>query len=215
MFKSKKKKPEINYGFSTLKYALLFVFLILATTVVTYLFYREKAGALFIAEQLYADKKLNISSYKEVLSKDMNKNLAVGLKSKVLLYNDDIQTFDNFIGSVEVYQSEPLARIRRSTLKYSNKYINSLTDDYIYLMNNTYKVYLYKNVILRLSSYVTEEQEETFYNSLKEILSDVTLNNEFVMTPREINEKTEEVNAKIKAFIDSEFDINDKERIEY
>ena len=27
MFKSKKKKPEINYGFSTLKYALLFVFL--------------------------------------------------------------------------------------------------------------------------------------------------------------------------------------------
>jgi hypothetical protein len=66
-----------------------------------------------------------------------------------------------------------------------------------------------------LSSYVTEEQEETFYDSLKEILSDVTINNESVMTPREINEKTEEVNAKIKAFIDSEFDINDKERIEY
>ena len=49
MFKSKKKKPEINYGFSTLKYALLFVFLILATTVVTYLFYREKARFLFIS----------------------------------------------------------------------------------------------------------------------------------------------------------------------
>ena len=215
MFKAKKKKPVINYGFKTLKYAFLFIFLLVTTAAVTYLFYREKAGALYIAESLYSYKDLNISSYEEILSKDINKTLAVGIKSKVLLYNDDIQTFDNFIGSVEVYQSEPLARIRRSTLKYSNQYMNTLTDDYIYLMNNTYKVYLYKNVILRLSSYVTEEQEELFYLYLKEILADVTFNNESVMTPREINDKTIEVNSHIKAFIDSEFNINDKRRLEY
>ena len=86
----------------------------------------------------------------------------------------------------------------RSKIKteYRNKILPYLVDD-IYEM------------LKKVEKYANE------YNSLKEILSDVTLNNESVMTPREINEKTEEVNAKIKAFIDSEFDINDKERIEY
>jgi hypothetical protein len=70
-------------------------------------------------------------------------------------------------------------------------YYDSLTNDYTFLMNNKNNVYLYKNVILRLSPYVTEEWEDLFINYLKDVLLEVTLNNKSVMTPREINTKTE------------------------
>ena len=82
-------------------------------------------------------------------------------------------------------------------------------------MNNKNKVYLYKNVILRLSPYVTEEWEDLFINYLKDVLLEVTLNNKSVMTPREINIKTEEVNRKIKAYIDANYNKAKKQRIEF
>lgn len=210
-----KKKPVIDYGWKSFKYAILLLIIIVVGIAYTYFYYRKKAGALYIAEQLFEYKDLNISGFEEILSKDLKMELTPGIQTKVILYNNDIKSFDEFLGTIEVYDSEPYARIRRSTLKYSNMYFDSITSDYTFLMNNKNKVYLYKNVILRLSPYVSEEWENLFIKYLKEVLLDVTLNNKSVMTPREISIKTEEVNRKIKAYIDGKYDKNKKERIEF
>lgn len=210
-----KKKPVIDYGWKSFKYAMLLLIIIVVGIAYTYFYYRKKAGALYIAEQLFEYKDLNISGFEEILSKDLKMELTPGIQTKVILYNNDIKSFDEFLGTIEVYDSEPYARIRRSTLKYSNMYFDSITSDYTFLMNNKNKVYLYKNVILRLSPYVSEEWENLFIKYLKEVLLDVTLNNKSVMTPREISIKTEEVNRKIKAYIDGKYDKNKKERIEF
>jgi hypothetical protein len=210
-----KKKPVIDYGWTSFKYALLLVIAVVIGITSTYLFYRKKASALYIAEELYKYEDLNISGFEEILSKDLKKELTPGIETKVILYNDDIKSFDGYLGVVEVYNSEPYARIRRSSLKYANMYYDSLTNDYTFLMNNKNNVYLYKNVILRLSPYVTEEWEDLFINYLKDVLLEVTLNNKSVMTPREINIKTEEVNRKIKAYIDANYNKKTKQRIEF
>ena len=210
-----KKKPVIDYGWKSFKYAMLLLIIIVVGIAYTYFYYRKKAGALYIAEQLFEYKDLNISGFEEILSKDLKMELTPGIQTKVILYSNDIKSFDEFLGTIEVYDSEPYARIRRSTLKYSNMYFDSITSDYTFLMNNKNKVYLYKNVILRLSPYVSEEWENLFIKYLKEVLLDVTLNNKSVMTPREISIKTEEVNRKIKAYIDGKYDKNKKERIEF
>lgn len=210
-----KKKPVIDYGWTSFKYALLLVIAVVIGITYTYLFYRKKASALYIAEELYKYEDLNISGFEEILSKDLKKELTPGIETKVILYNDDIKSFDGYLGVVEVYNSEPYARIRRSSLKYANMYYDSLTNDYTFLMNNKNNVYLYKNVILRLSPYVTEEWEDLFINYLKDVLLEVTLNNKSVMTPREINTKTEEVNRKIKAYIDANYNKESKQRIEF
>jgi hypothetical protein len=210
-----KKKPVIDYGWTSFKYALLLVIAVVIGITSTYLFYRKKASALYIAEELYKYEDLNISGFEEILSKDLKKELTPGIETKVILYNDDIKSFDGYLGVVEVYNSEPYARIRRSSLKYANMYYDSLTNDYTFLMNNKNNVYLYKNVILRLSPYVTEEWEDLFINYLKDVLLEVTLNNKSVMTPREINTKTEEVNRKIKAYIDANYNKKTKQRIEF
>lgn len=210
-----KKKPVIDYGWTSFKYALLLVIAVVIGITSTYLFYRKKASALYIAEELYKYEDLNISGFEEILSKDLKKELTPGIETKVILYNDDIKSFDGYLGVVEVYNSEPYARIRRSSLKYANMYYDSLTNDYTFLMNNKNNVYLYKNVILRLSPYVTEEWEDLFINYLKDVLLEVTLNNKSVMTPREINIKTEEVNRKIKAYIDANYNKEKKQRIEF
>lgn len=210
-----KKKPVIDYGWTSFKYALLLVIAVVIGITYTYLFYRKKASALYIAEELYKYEDLNISGFEEILSKDLKKELTPGIETKVILYNDDIKSFDGYLGVVEVYNSEPYARIRRSSLKYANMYYDSLTNDYTFLMNNKNNVYLYKNVILRLSPYVTEEWEDLFINYLKDVLLEVTLNNKSVMTPREINTKTEEVNRKIKAYIDANYNKEKKQRIEF
>lgn len=210
-----KKKPVIDYGWTSFKYALLLVIAVVIGITYTYLFYRKKASALYIAEELYKYEDLNISGFEEILSKDLKKELTPGIETKVILYNDDIKSFDGYLGVVEVYNSEPYARIRRSSLKYANMYYDSLTNDYTFLMNNKNNVYLYKNVILRLSPYVTEEWEDLFINYLKDVLLEVTLNNKSVMTPREINIKTEEVNRKIKAYIDANYNKAKKQRIEF
>lgn len=210
-----KKKPVIDYGWTSFKYALLLVIAVVIGITYTYLFYRKKASALYIAEELYKYEDLNISGFEEILSKDLKKELTPGIETKVILYNDDIKSFDGYLGVVEVYNSEPYARIRRSSLKYANMYYDSLTNDYTFLMNNKNNVYLYKNVILRLSPYVTEEWEDLFINYLKDVLLEVTLNNKSVMTPREINIKTEEVNRKIKAYIDANYNKEKKQRIEF
>lgn len=210
-----KKKPVIDYGWTSFKYALLLVIAVVIGITYTYLFYRKKASALYIAEELYKYEDLNISGFEEILSKDLKKELTPGIETKVILYNDDIKSFDGYLGVVEVYNSEPYARIRRSSLKYANMYYDSLTNDYTFLMNNKNNVYLYKNVILRLSPYVTEEWEDLFINYLKDVLLEVTLNNKSVMTPREINIKTEEVNRKIKAYIDANYNKKTKQRIEF
>lgn len=210
-----KKKPVIDYGWTSFKYALLLVIAVVIGITYTYLFYRKKASALYIAEELYKYEDLNISGFEEILSKDLKKELTPGIETKVILYNDDIKSFDGYLGVVEVYNSEPYARIRRSSLKYANMYYDSLTNDYTFLMNNKNNIYLYKNVILRLSPYVTEEWEDLFINYLKDVLLEVTLNNKSVMTPREINIKTEEVNRKIKAYIDANYNKEKKQRIEF
>lgn len=210
-----KKKPVIDYGWTSFKYALLLIIAVVIGITYTYLFYRKKASALYIAEELYKYEDLNISGFEEILSKDLKKELTPGIETKVILYNDDIKSFDGYLGVVEVYNSEPYARIRRSSLKYANMYYDSLTNDYTFLMNNKNNVYLYKNVILRLSPYVTEEWEDLFINYLKDVLLEVTLNNKSVMTPREINIKTEEVNRKIKAYIDANYNKAKKQRIEF
>lgn len=210
-----KKKPVIDYGWTSFKYALLLVIAVVIGITSTYLFYRKKASALYIAEELYKYEDLNISGFEEILSKDLKKELTPGIETKVILYNDDIKSFDGYLGVVEVYNSEPYARIRRSSLKYANMYYDSLTNDYTFLMNNKNNVYLYKNVILRLSPYVTEEWEDLFINYLNDVLLEVTLNNKSVMTPREINIKTEEVNRKIKAYIDANYNKATKQRIEF
>ena len=210
-----KKKPVIDYGWTSFKYALLLVIAVVIGITSTYLFYRKKASALYIAEELYKYEDLNISGFEEILSKDLKKELTPGIETKVILYNDEIKSFDGYLGVVEVYNSEPYARIRRSSLKYANMYYDSLTNDYTFLMNNKNNVYLYKNVILRLSPYVTEEWEDLFINYLKDVLLEVTLNNKSVMTPREINIKTEEVNRKIKAYIDANYNKEKKQRIEF
>lgn len=210
-----KKKPVIDYGWTSFKYALLLVIAVVIGITYTYLFYRKKASALYIAEELYKYEDLNISGFEEILSKDLKKELTPGIETKVILYNDDIKSFNGYLGVVEVYNSEPYARIRRSSLKYANMYYDSLTNDYTFLMNNKNNVYLYKNVILRLSPYVTEEWEDLFINYLKDVLLEVTLNNKSVMTPREINIKTEEVNRKIKAYIDANYNKEKKQRIEF
>ena len=210
-----KKKPVIDYGWTSFKYALILVIAVIIGITSTYLFYRKKASALYIAEELYKYEDLNISGFEEILSKDLKKELTPGIETKVILYNDDIKSFDGYLGVVEVYNSEPYARIRRSSLKYANMYYDSLTNDYTFLMNNKNNVYLYKNVILRLSPYVTEEWEDLFINYLKDVLLEVTLNNKSVMTPREINTKTEEVNRKIKAYIDANYNKAKKQRIEF
>lgn len=210
-----KKKPVIDYGWTSFKYALLLVIAVVIGITYTYLFYRKKASALYIAEELYKYEDLNISGFEEILSKDLKKELTPGIETKVILYNDEIKSFDGYLGVVEVYNSEPYARIRRSSLKYANMYYDSLTNDYTFLMNNKNNVYLYKNVILRLSPYVTEEWEDLFINYLKDVLLEVTLNNKSVMTPREINIKTEEVNRKIKAYIDANYNKKTKQRIEF
>ncbi len=210
-----KKKPVIDYGWTSFKYALLLVITVVIGITSTYLFYRKKASALYIAEELYKYEDLNISGFEEILSKDLKKELTPGIETKVILYNDDIKSFDGYLGVVEVYNSEPYARIRRSSLKYANMYYDSLTNDYTFLMNNKNNVYLYKNVILRLSPYVTEEWEDLFINYLNDVLLEVTLNNKSVMTPREINIKTEEVNRKIKAYIDANYNKATKQRIEF
>lgn len=210
-----KKKPVIDYGWTSFKYALLLVIVVVIGITSTYLFYRKKASALYIAEELYKYEDLNISGFEEILSKDLKKELTPGIETKVILYNDVIKSFDGYLGVVEVYNSEPYARIRRSSLKYANMYYDSLTNDYTFLMNNKNNVYLYKNVILRLSPYVTEEWEDLFINYLKDVLLEVTLNNKSVMTPREINIKTEEVNRKIKAYIDANYNKAKKQRIEF
>ncbi len=210
-----KKKPVIDYGWTSFKYALLLVIAVVIGITYTYLFYRKKASALYIAEELYKYEDLNISGFEEILSKDLKKELTPGIETKVILYNDEIKSFDGYLGVVEVYNSEPYARIRRSSLKYANMYYDSLTNDYTFLMNNKNNVYLYKNVILRLSPYVTEEWEDLFINYLKDVLLEVTLNNKSVMTPREINIKTEEVNRKIKAYIDANYNKEKKQRIEF
>ena len=210
-----KKKPVIDYGWTSFKYALLLVITVVIGITSTYLFYRKKASALYIAEELYKYEDLNISGFEEILSKDLKKELTPGIETKVILYNDDIKSFDGYLGVVEVYNSEPYARIRRSSLKYANMYYDSLTNDYTFLMNNKNNVYLYKNVILRLSPYVTEEWEDLFINYLNDVLLEVTLNNKSVMTPREINIKTEEVNRKIKAYIDANYNKEKKQRIEF
>jgi hypothetical protein len=210
-----KKKPVIDYGWTSFKYALLLVIAVVIGITSTYLFYRKKASALYIAEELYKYEDLNISGFEEILSKDLKKELTPGIETKVILYNDDIKSFNGYLGVVEVYNSEPYARIRRSSLKYANMYYDSLTNDYTFLMNNKNNVYLYKNVILRLSPYVTEEWEDLFINYLKDVLLEVTLNNKSVMTPREINTKTEEVNRKIKAYIDANYNKESKQRIEF
>ena len=145
-----KKKPVIDYGWTSFKYALLLVIAVVIGITYTYLFYRKKASALYIAEELYKYEDLNISGFEEILSKDLKKELTPGIETKVILYNDDIKSFDGYLGVVEVYNSEPYARIRRSSLKYANMYYDSLTNDYTFLMNNKNNVYLYKNVILRL-----------------------------------------------------------------
>ena len=210
-----KKKPVIDYGWTSIKYALLLVIAVVIGITYTYLFYRKKASALYIAEELYKYEDLNISGFEEILSKDLKKELTPGIETKVILYNDDIKSFNGYLGVVEVYNSEPYARIRRSSLKYANMYYDSLTNDYTFLMNNKNNVYLYKNVILRLSPYVTEEWEDLFINYLKDVLLEVTLNNKSVMTPREINIKTEEENRKIKAYIDANYNKKTKQRIEF
>ena len=210
-----KKKPVIDYGWTSFKYALLLVIAVVIGITYTYLFYRKKASALYIAEELYKYEDLNISGFEEILSKDLKKELTPGIETKVILYNDEIKSFDGYLGVVEVYNSEPYARIRRSSLKYANMYYDSLTNDYTFLMNNKNNVYLYKNVILRLSPYVTEEWEDLFIKYLKDVLLEVTLNNKSVMTPREINIKTEEVNRKIKAYIDANYNKKTKQRIEF
>ena len=210
-----KKKPVIDFGWTSFKYALLLVIAVVIGITYTYLFYRKKASALYIAEELYKYEDLNISGFEEILSKDLKKELTPGIETKVILYNDEIKSFDGYLGVVEVYNSEPYARIRRSSLKYANMYYDSLTNDYTFLMNNKNNVYLYKNVILRLSPYVTEEWEDLFINYLKDVLLEVTLNNKSVMTPREINIKTEEVNRKIKAYIDANYNKEKKQRIEF
>lgn len=210
-----KKKPVIDYGWTSFKYALLLVIAVVIGITYTYLFYRKKASALYIAEELYKYEDLNISGFEEILSKDLKKELTPGIETKVILYNDEIKSFDGYLGVVEVYNSEPYARIRRSSLKYANMYYDSLTNDYTFLMNNKNNVYLYKNVILRLSPYITEEWEDLFINYLKDVLLEVTLNNKSVMTPREINTKTEEVNRKIKAYIDANYNKEKKQRIEF
>ena len=131
-----KKKPVIDYGWTSFKYALLLVIAVVIGITYTYLFYRKKASALYIAEELYKYEDLNISGFEEILSKDLKKELTPGIETKVILYNDEIKSFDGYLGVVEVYNSEPYARIRRSSLKYANMYYDSLTNDYTFLMNN-------------------------------------------------------------------------------
>jgi hypothetical protein len=48
-----KKKPVIDYGWTSFKYALLLVIAVVIGITSTYLFYRKKASALYIAEELY------------------------------------------------------------------------------------------------------------------------------------------------------------------
>ena len=210
-----KKKPVIDYGFKPLLYIIICLILIIIVTLSTYFLYRKKAAALFIAEKLYEYKDLNISGYKEILSKDLKEELTPGIETKVILYSDEIKSFNGFLGSVEVYNDESYARIRRSSLKYTNMYYDSISTDYTFLMNNKNKVYLYKNVILRLSPYTSDELEQLFIYNLKNILEDITLSSKPIMNSKEINTKTEEVNRKIKAYIDANYNVNKKERIEF
>ncbi|MBQ2409040.1 MAG: hypothetical protein II309_06365, partial [Bacilli bacterium] len=66
-----KKKPVIDYGWTSFKYALLLVIAVVIGITSTYLFYRKKASALYIAEELYKYEDLNISGFEEILSKDL------------------------------------------------------------------------------------------------------------------------------------------------
>lgn len=198
------KKPVINYGWEKLPKYLFLLILIVLFGGLFIINYDDKSDASYIAKELSLYTRLNIDRVEYIKTKDLNKDIMYGIESKANLYSDQVDSINNYMGSIEVYKNESFSLMRRTTLKNTMKYINELTNDENYINNRTYDIILYQNVILKLNKKIKNKQE--VIDDFKEIINNVKLQNQRTLTAREREEKTEELNKEIEKKIDKDFE---------
>lgn len=198
------KKPVINYGWEKLPKYLFLLILIVLFGGLFIINYDDKSDASYIAKELSLYTRLNIDRVEYIKTKDLNKDIMYGIESKANLYSDQVDSINNYMGSIEVYKNESFSLMRRTTLKNTMKYINELTNDENYINNRTYDIILYQNVILKLNKKITNKQE--VIDDFKEIINNVKLQNQRTLTAREREEKTKELNKEIEKKIDKDFE---------
>ena len=198
------KKPVIDYGWEKLPKYLFMLIIIILFGGLFIINYDDKSDASYIAKELSLYTRLNIDRVEYIRSKDLNKDIMYGIESKANLYSNQVDSINNYMGSVEVYKNESFSLMRRTTLKNTMKYISELTNDENYINNRTYDIILYQNVILKLNKNIVNKQE--VIDDFKEIINNVKLQNQRTLTSREREEKTKELNKEIEKKIDKDFE---------
>ena len=198
------KKPVIDYGWEKLPKYLFILIIIILFGGLFIINYDDKSDASYIAKELSLYTRLNIDRVEYIRTKDLNQDIMYGIESKANLYSNQVDSINNYMGSVEVYKNESFSLMRRTTLKNTMKYISELTNDKNYINNRTYDIILYQNVILKLNKNIVNKQE--VIDDFKEIVNNVKLQNQRTLTSREREEKTIELNKEIEKKIDKDFE---------
>lgn len=197
------KKPVINYGWKIKK---RYIFLTIIGIILAAIFaftYNDKTDASYIAKQLSLYTRLNITEVENVKDENINEDILYGLITKCNLYSEDFDSINNYVGSIEVYKNESLSRIRRTTLKHSNKYILEKIKDKNYVSNRTYNIYLYNNIIIKLNK--NYKNQEEFLEDFEKIIENVKLDNQRTLNARETEEKVKEINLLLEKEIDKDY----------